>query len=192
MSFPLAPAQLQENPRAASSSCRRAARARVAPCAVFPALGLQFLPTTRARNEKLVLFSRPFHVTVSPTATGKMGQRGPSLCKRAALLLARERFLRRRGHLLAKGSWGSGCWCQGVPGPQGGTEPLVAEGAAPPGYSWSLRSGEGNYFWIFSMAGGLFLAGGATERERGPSAGSSLRPYLTFRQLSLSLSKGHG
>lgn len=42
------------------------------------------------------------------------------------------------------------------------------------------------------MAGGLFLAGGATESERGPSAGSSLRPYLTFRQLSLSLSKGHG
>lgn len=39
---------------------------------------------------------------------------------------------------------------------------------------------------------GLSLAGGGTESERGPSAGSSLRPYLTFRQLSLSLSKGHG
>lgn len=73
-----------------------------------------------------------------------------------------------------------------------GQEPLMAKGAPLPGYSLSLWSGEGNYFWIFSMAGGLFLAGGATESERGPSAGSSLRPYLTFRQLSLSLSKGHG
>lgn len=192
MPFPLAPAQLQENPRAASSSCRRTARLRAAPRAVLPALGLQFFPSARARNEKLVPLSWPFHFTVSPTATGKMGQHGPSSCKRPALLLARERFIQRRGHLLAKGSWGSGRWCRGVPGPQGGTEPLVAEGATLPGYSLSLQSGEGNYFWIFSMAGGLFLAGGATESERGPSAGSSLRPYLTFRQLSLSLSKGHG
>lgn len=108
MPFPLAPAQLQENPHAASSSCCRAARVRAAPRTVLPALGLQFFPSARARNEKLVLLSWPFRFTVSPTATGKMGQRGPSSCKHPALLLARGRFIRRHGHLLAKGSWGSG------------------------------------------------------------------------------------
>lgn len=81
-------------------------------------------------------------------------------------------------------------WCplRGVPSPRGGTEPF--EGAAVP--SQPLPSGKKASFWIGSMAGGLFPGGGARESERGPSAGSSLRPYLTFRQLSLSLSKGHG
>lgn len=134
MPFPLAPVQLQENPRAAPSSRRRAARVRAAPCAVLPALGLQLFPSARARNEKLALLPRPFRLPVSPTAAGKTGQRGRSSCKRPAPLLAWELFIRRRGHLLAKGSWGSGRGCRGVPGPRGGTEPLVAEGAILPGH----------------------------------------------------------
>jgi len=50
MSFPLASAQLQENPRAGSSFCRSEARLHAALRAVRLALGLQFLPSIGARN----------------------------------------------------------------------------------------------------------------------------------------------
>lgn len=115
-------------------------------------------------------FTRPCHPTAPlPPAEGRDG---------AALLLARAfppgTFTRQ----------GPAAGLTGGPRPVGAVGPLRRPPLGPVGTNIACG--------VCSGVGGLLRGRGSAERERGPSSGSSLRPYLTFRQLSLSLSKGHG
>lgn len=78
MSFPLAPAQRQENPRAASSSCVCGSPSSL------PPLGLWFFPSARARNEKLVCCS-PYS-SVSLCRQQPQGKRGSVVPPQSAQL----------------------------------------------------------------------------------------------------------
>lgn len=111
MSFPLASAQLQENPRAGSSFCRSQAGLCAAFRAVHFALGLQFLP--RYRSQKLEIsatadtcLTLPFHRFPNSRRKNRTARslfvQGLGTCSWHAC------FLRRRCHLLANGSPGSG------------------------------------------------------------------------------------
>lgn len=157
-----------------------------------PSSGVAVLPQCQGQKWEIsaTLLTLPFHCV--PKSWRKNGTAWSLLVRAPGAALGTRALHLETSSPLGKGLLRVWPLVSRCPRSSGWIEPLMADGATLPRYSWSLWYEEGNYFWIFSMAGGLFLAGGATESERGPSAGSSLRPYLTFRQLSLSLSKGHG